>query len=222
MKIIALDVDGVLNSYHCKNTLHGFTFLQEEKLVLLKELVDASGAKLLLSSTWREGWRLRDVGASNERVQEEIRFFEVFEDKLAEYGLRLYDYTPTVYALNRGKEIAAWLETHPEVQVDSMVVLDDMDGRHLRPFSRYLVQTSMVDGLQQRHLDRALRILNTPWVQPPTLFSQEARQWLQEHPGEDAAFRACPVCRLLMHPELPHTCEKGAINDEDTVEQNTL
>lgn len=47
MKIIFLDIDGVLNYENSKSKV------EEEKVKLLKEIVDKTGAEIVLSSDWR-------------------------------------------------------------------------------------------------------------------------------------------------------------------------
>ena len=49
MKVIFLDVDGVLNSLSCKEKIDGYLFVEDEKIALLKELIDHTGAKVVLS-----------------------------------------------------------------------------------------------------------------------------------------------------------------------------
>ena len=52
MKIIFLDVDGVLNSLNDGNSIRLRTDLH---LKLLKKIVDATGIKIIQSSSWRIG-----------------------------------------------------------------------------------------------------------------------------------------------------------------------
>ena len=49
-KVIFLDVDGVLNS---SRTLHEDISLEDDLILNLKELVDKTKAKIILSSSWR-------------------------------------------------------------------------------------------------------------------------------------------------------------------------
>ena len=49
-KVIFLDVDGVLNS---SRTLHEDISSEDDLILNLKELVDKTGAKIILSSSWR-------------------------------------------------------------------------------------------------------------------------------------------------------------------------
>ena len=61
MKVIFLDIDGVLNSrrYDAKRDKNGNTNIDETRLPLVKRIVDATGARIVLSSSWRNDW---DVG----------------------------------------------------------------------------------------------------------------------------------------------------------------
>ena len=57
----------------------------------------------------------------------------------------------------RGKEIALYLENHPEVV--EYVILDDLDPIYLEPCEDHLVQTYIHDGLQVEHIEEALKVL---------------------------------------------------------------
>ena len=56
MKVIFLDIDGVLNSraYDRKRNWNEQSDIDETRLTLVKEIVDATEAKIVLSSTWRQ------------------------------------------------------------------------------------------------------------------------------------------------------------------------
>lgn len=54
MKAIFADVDGVLNEDSTPTrTKNSLVFIDSDKLLRLKRIVDATGAKIVLSSTWR-------------------------------------------------------------------------------------------------------------------------------------------------------------------------
>lgn len=148
MKVIFLDIDGVLNCASTQRRLRGSPFVDEDKLLLLKDLVEKTGAELVLSSTWRLGLLYPDVAA-----------FAADADALVEefhkYGLSLYDSTPRLSDKQRGHEIAAWLEKNPDV--DKFIILDDdSDMAHLK---EHLVQTSWLAGLQPSHIEKAMKLL---------------------------------------------------------------
>ncbi len=57
MKIIFLDIDGVLNSRQYdaeRGTAEGN--IDVSRLLLLKQLIDQTGAKIVLTSSWRRHW----------------------------------------------------------------------------------------------------------------------------------------------------------------------
>lgn len=67
MKILFLDIDGVLNSreYDRKRNWNEQTDIDETRLPLVKEIIDKTGAKIVLISTWRSHWN-RDVNLCDE------------------------------------------------------------------------------------------------------------------------------------------------------------
>ena len=149
MKVIFLDIDGVLNSaeYDRQRTEKDGN-IDTTRLPLLKDLADETKAVIVLSSSWRKLWE-RDV-CQFEEGKEINRIFNL-------YGLEIYDKTPVLGS--RKTEIGAWLENNPKTK--SFVILDDMlfGWEELSPF---LVRTDgMVGrGLERRHIEKAKEILN--------------------------------------------------------------
>ena len=77
MKVIFLDIDGVLNSLDCKEKIEGYLFVEDKKIALLKELIDATGAKIVLSSTWRRGWYCKEyIEKPTSSDLQDIRLFD--------------------------------------------------------------------------------------------------------------------------------------------------
>lgn len=137
MKVLFLDVDGVLNEDTTPTrTKSRVIFIDEEKLMRLKRIVDATGAKIVLSSTWRYD---RDDPRYN------ADFLEL-QEAFHNVGLDFYDFTPIdAIGIRRGMEIKAWLGLHPEVE--RYIILDDAlfdyEARGLLP---HLVKTEFCDG----------------------------------------------------------------------------
>ena len=166
MKVIFLDVDGVLNSiddlmeYREKNNITKtilYDDIADKRLELLKQLVEKTKAEIVISSSWRMGW-IRN-GKPKEFNKEGLMYKLV--SRLSDYGLKHIDVTPYLYDSNiryyRGDEIREWLNQHPEVE--SFVILDDEDD--MCEFTNTnLVQTSYDHGLLQEHVDKAIKILN--------------------------------------------------------------
>lgn len=159
MKVIFLDVDGVLNCITTKAKIDGYMFVDDEKVALLKEIIDHTGAKVVLSSSWRYGWYVTDhFEESRDSDLRDIHMFEALRDKLLDFDIELLDYTDDFS--RRGEEISAWLKQWQGEPVESYVVLDDMASIEIQPHCKYLVQTSMTHGLQAKEVAQAIRILN--------------------------------------------------------------
>lgn len=206
MKLIALDIDGVLNASFTKERLDGFIFVSDCKIELLKQLVDRTGAKVLLTSTWRHGWADLDAGLDTR----DAKHFVALRDKLLEFGIELMDYTPiTNGAMNhRGEEIDMWMKSWEGEPIESMVLLDDLNGCYLRPYSSRLVRMSFTKGLLQKHVDLAVKMLNKPLenrkpeepAKPATIVSY---QWTTDGEAE--------ICEkiedVLLEEEVCYHCE---------------
>jgi hypothetical protein len=160
MKVIFLDFDGVLNHLDHFRATSGKRSSEAEGLDIecvkrLNRIIEATGAKVCVSSTWRLGKTLcglRDI--LNDRG---------FVGKVVGKTPELRGVSPAGTPQERGDEIQRWINdwTRPTRGVDSFVILDDdSDMAHLK---HLLVQTSFHDGgLLDCHVERAIRILNNP------------------------------------------------------------
>ena len=110
MKVIFLDIDGVLNSDEYldkvkKSEIQGIERdIDVEKVKLLKRAIDETGARVVLSSSWRYTRNARDL-----------------KELLANYGIRV-DSTPYIQD-ERGLEIKKWLSENQGVE--DFIILDD-------------------------------------------------------------------------------------------------
>lgn len=159
MKVIFLDVDGVLNSTedmmaYLERTGKKSAGLYEEvelrALKLLKEIVDKTGAEIVVSSSWRYGWTNKHLELGGELLTK-------LKDRLGDVGLRIIGTTPILHCTDRGDEIRDWLERHPEVE--SFVILDD-DSDMCEFTETNLVKTTNSRGLREEHVIKAIEILN--------------------------------------------------------------
>ena len=154
MKAIFLDIDGVLNceSTH-ETTRSGVTFVEDRFVKRLKTIVDATDARVVLSSDWRYD---RDcVGYNGD-------YLELVE-KLFEYGIEFYGFTSVCLRNdrgfpieNRGFEINQYLIEHHEV--DKFVILDDRCD--MEPHLDRLVMTSYDTGLTEEDVKEAIELLS--------------------------------------------------------------
>lgn len=141
---IFLDFDGVLNSERwyargrrdslCTGSAKS---IDPAAVGLLNQLIDRSGARIVVSSTWRLAG-LHSVRAT-----------------LAQRGSigRVVDVTPELGG-PRGKEIEWWLRRNAASRI--VILDDDSDMGDLLP---WLVKTSHQEGITEDHVEAALAIL---------------------------------------------------------------
>jgi hypothetical protein len=155
MKVIFLDIDGVLNCSTTENTLYGYDFVDEDKLVRLKRIIDQTGAVVVLTSTWRIGWYHSDDG----HITEAADMFVELERELLKYGIELMDKTPMFRGgmSVRGQEIKRWIENQDE-EIESFVILEDWES--LWPYNEdNIVWVDETVGLSEADAERAVKIL---------------------------------------------------------------
>ena len=105
MKVIFLDIDGVLNCPTTPNPRQ-FPYVVDKRLLLrLQKLLDRTGAKVVLSSSWR----IDPVG--------------LFAAK--HWAVPFIDVCPDKPRSPRRKEILDWLYDHP--RITRYAVIDDED-----------------------------------------------------------------------------------------------
>ena len=105
MKVIFLDIDGVLNARSTPNPRKFPYVIDPVLLGRLKRLVENTQSKIVLSSTWR----LDPIGVLAAR----------------HWGLPLFDICPDMPGSPRRDEMLSWLSSHPDVQ--RFAVIDDED-----------------------------------------------------------------------------------------------
>ena len=165
MKVIFLDFDGVLNSdlYIRSHRGESITMLSPVCLNRLRTVVESTGAKIVLSTSWRVHWE-PDESSCDLTGQEIHRIF-------AAHGMRIYGKTGQSRKAGdvpdlrreRAREIADWLDVRPDVE--GYVILDDMafpDGAlSSGGLSGHLVRTAGYrGGLTEEDADLAIEILN--------------------------------------------------------------
>ena len=156
MKIIFLDIDGVLNS-----VMYDAHRLEERadnridmtRVKLLADIVNATGAKIVLSSTWREDWDKSPefCGSDGEYINE----------CLAKHNLSIMDKTSCFsYSDDRQYEIRAWLTYH-DSEVESFVILDDINSGWGVLSSNVVITNPYGYGLEESHVQKAIDLLET-------------------------------------------------------------
>ena len=152
-KIVFLDFDGVLNSqkYDRARGLYD-SFLDETRLVLLKKLVNMTGAEIVLTTTWRYHWSKMDNECDS--VGRSINY--IFQKN----GLEIADKTPEIADIERAEEIRTWLSLH-KGEYDAFVIIDDLVF-NWGELQDNVVKTSFTKGygLEEEHIEAAYRILS--------------------------------------------------------------
>lgn len=157
IKIIFLDIDGVLNSSQYKRKI-GSKFddpryqIDPFAVKRLNGIIAATNAKIVISSTWR----LSFIYAANalQKMQDCFMDYEIND---------IVDFTPQILASDetplisfRGDEIKEWLETNKDIS--NFVVLDDIDMSN--DFGNKMILTFEEDGLQDHHVLQTVSVLN--------------------------------------------------------------
>lgn len=175
MRVIFLDIDGVMNSteemialYNQHGSSIDNTLPSPTKCKLLKQLVDETGAKVVLSSSWRlslnaiqklidlfEPYNLVLSGFTCHEVESKKFKNSPYEDIKPRYQHTIGDFG--TYIEDRGAEIAAWLLDHPKVS--NFVILDDEDSDIKAWFPNNLVKTDLQVGLTLDDCVKASNIL---------------------------------------------------------------
>ena len=155
MKVIFLDIDGVLNTPSSESRCGEYIGIDDEKVDKLKKIVEKTKTEIVLISTWKKYWRkeeklkpLQDYSAT------------YLDEKLAKQGLKAIDKTKDKADgryLSRGGSI---LEYVCHNNVEKYIILDDCqfdyDGCGI---SDKLVKTNQTEGLTKAQAENACEIL---------------------------------------------------------------
>lgn len=158
MRVLFLDIDGVLNSFKTCLAYGGYPLgtkpdqrplFDDASVKLLQRFCDSSGVQIVLSSSWRILSDYKDVG-------------ELLE-------LPIIDATPkyTELGSKRGHQIKEWLDAHPEVE--QYAIIDD-DSDMLEDQKPFFVHTDGKEGMAWKDFVKLCHIFKE------SEFSGEPRQ----------------------------------------------
>lgn len=141
MRVVFLDVDGVLNraDFEPADDRGLASWIERELAARLTALVRATGAVLVLSSSWREDEQLDDLRA---------------ELTAAGIDAPLVGVTPVLYGQPRWAEIQAWCAAHAPAAI---AILDDLPD--MGPLAAFHVRTDDAAGLDDAALAAAVALL---------------------------------------------------------------
>ena len=163
MKIIFLDIDGVLNVIGQGVDEYGQKFhkhLEDN----LRYIIEKTGAKIVISSNWRtsglkimkEMWQHRNL--PGEVIDVTPTEFDVVNRGTCEF----YD------LVDRGFEIQQWIDDHRE-EIESYCIIDDNDDMLPSQMDNFVMTSNNTDhedcvdigyGLTRKCAERVIEILN--------------------------------------------------------------
>jgi hypothetical protein len=155
VKIIFLDFDGVIVWWGYNPKPGGILQPDPDKVDLLNAIVEATGALVVISSSWR-------IGRSRTELAE----------ILADAGFKgtVRGCTPDGHRLPSGlwaaypraDEIRTWMRGWPGEPIESFVAIDDEDMREAFGPRMILIENGMSRGIQPHHVEQAIAALLTP------------------------------------------------------------
>lgn len=125
--------------------------IDPEAIALVNRIIDATGAVVVISSSWRHG-------KSHQRLEVPLKR-RGFTGKVIDATplfLKDKESNDILVASERGHEIHDWLSRHPDVT--SFIVLDD-NGDMDKVRHRF-IQTDFDHGIQDVHVVQAIDMLN--------------------------------------------------------------
>lgn len=217
MKVVFLDIDGVLNSKqydHMKGPMpreivlysaeHARWDLDPAAIARLNRIhTVVDDVKYVVSSTWRKTFELHELqeflgaaGFTGELIGRTPVDHELNDLKyLGHKRVMKFSYTEPY---PRGFEIQQWLDEHQkELRVENFVILDDTNT--MAHLGGKLVRTSMKTGLRDRHTDEAIAKLH----------EHDADQYMRSLPDE------CSSCRVNTRMAGSSLCEECQPGDAD-------
>ena len=156
MKVIFLDFDGVITTPKSKCKL------DPERMALLGRILDATDAKIVISSSWRR----YSLEKTIKHITDASNFFVggnpfPFPEAVVGVTERMYSFcypnNERHFGLPRGCEIEHYLNLHSDI--DSYVIIDD-DQDMLLCQAENFVHTDGITGITEEDVERAIEILN--------------------------------------------------------------
>lgn len=134
MKVIFLDIDGVLNT---SKTFENGLEIDSFRLEYLKTIIEETSAKIVLSSSWVKFFIKKDneIIPRNEKGQRLYNLLNI-------YNIKIYDILNL--GINREEMIIDWVSKN---EVDSFIIIDDEPNMFKDLLDR-LIKTSKVKDNQ--------------------------------------------------------------------------
>ena len=146
MKVLFLDIDGVLNTLqyiYDHDTDNPADQIDNRLVERLNRVVERTGCFIVISSSWR-------ILYTQVELEGILRTCGLTEKAI------IYDRTPSIPIPHcRGDEIELWLSGH---EIDQFVILDD--AADMGALKEHLVQTLPTEGLLDSHVEEIVSRLS--------------------------------------------------------------
>lgn len=166
MKILFLDFDGVITTYQSKWKI------DIDKVKIINEICDKTDAKIVVSSSWRIGYR-GVVHTFQEYLKQYFtknQYLDHFKEEFNKFINNIVGMTESGSC--RCNEIKFYMNDHPEVE-NYVIIDDDSDMCDYQLFN--FVQTDTYEGITERDAKLCVDILNGVKVINPIRMNDELK-----------------------------------------------
>jgi len=129
MKVLFLDIDGVLNRVGTREHFRGFMGIDPVLAFKVGKIILDTDAAVVLTSTWRH--------------------FQGGLEEVDRHVHKTFDVTPAADTGFRGEEVKMWLDQHPEV-TRYAILDDDSDFYADQPLFKTAWETGITDEIAQQ------------------------------------------------------------------------
>ena len=177
LRIIFCDIDGVLatgDTYmdaqkeldgQTGTELNDQTLISKDCIAALNKLIDATDAKVVISSAWRYGKDIeyfQKLFMSRGFIGEVIGKTPEWKDYKDKIGIKFISDLEYFWEHERGNEINIWLDRNKN-ELKSFIIIDD-EPSDIRPvFPDNLLVTDFENGFREEHIEDAIKILETDY-----------------------------------------------------------
>lgn len=146
MRVIFLDVDGVLNSSETRAKIDGLKGVSKQNLRILRHIVARTQAKIVLTSAWNINF--------DEKLVPTTKAGMYLYRRLWENNLWIYDKVND-YGGNREQAVAEYVKKHNNL-TDWVIIDDTHYGDYEKLNPKHIVYTSPVLGLTKASATEAI------------------------------------------------------------------